>query len=98
MDGIVTSSIGQFFGGLDKLIGGAERLGTLSAAGIWAFFTLVLIAYLFLDLRRQQKASQIAWNARLEEVKGEALVAAALERMADEIKELRHYVTDNGGK
>jgi hypothetical protein len=84
------------FGALTQLIGGAEKLGTLGAAAVWAFFTLILIFYIVWTQRTQKQASESAWEARIEEAKADGLIASAISKMADEIKELRHVI-DNGG-
>ncbi len=86
--------------GLFKLIGAlvenAEKLGTFSAAAVWAFFTLVLIGYIFFDMRDKKKAAESAWSARLEEAKADALMASAIEKLADQIREMRYSLGKGG--
>lgn len=77
-------------GVLEKFIGSAERLGVLSSSSVWAFFCLVLLAYIFVDSRYKRKASEQAWNARLEEANADHLMAQAVEKMAEQIRELRY--------
>lgn len=84
------------FNGLTQLIGGAEKLGALGAAAVWAFFTLILLGYIAWSKRTADKASESAWAARIEEAKADSLIASAMSKMADEIKELRHSI-DHGG-
>lgn len=85
----------SLFDGLDKFISGADRLGALSASGVWAFFCLVFIIYIFWDLRQKKVSAEAAWKARLEEARADTLMAVAIEKLASEIQELR-YKIDGG--
>jgi len=84
------------FSGLTQLIGGAEKLGALGAAAVWAFFTLILLGYIFWIQRAQKQAAESAWAARLEEAKADAMMASAVEKLADQIKEIRHTIKCGG--
>ena len=81
---------------LNELIDGVLRLEALSVAGVWAFFTLVLIVFLTWLLRTQKQSSEKAWEARIEEAKADGMIASALEKLRDEIRELRHRVKCGG--
>lgn len=81
---------------ISGLIGNAQKLGELSVTSVWAFFTLILIGYIVYDMRIKKQAAESAWNARLEEAKADGLIAAALEKMANEIKELRYKIKPTG--
>ncbi len=81
---------------VSDVIGNAEKLAGLSVTGVWAFFTLVLIAYIVYDMKLKKQASDSAWDARLEEAKADGLIAAALEKMSNEIKELRYRIKCDG--
>lgn len=75
---------------IDKFIGNAEKLGALSATAVWAFFTLILLLYIVWDLRVKKQSSEQAWNARLKDSEADGMMARAIEKLADQIKELRH--------
>jgi len=77
-------------------IGSAEELGALNAQSVWAFFTLVLIGYILYDMKIKKKSSEDAWAARIEEAKADVMIAGALEKLADDIKELRHDLSSGG--
>lgn len=74
---------------INHIIGNAEKLGALSAAAVWAFFTLVLIAYIAWDMRIKKQSSDSAWEARLKEAESDSLMANAIEKLSEQIKELR---------
>lgn len=80
-----------------NLIDGAERLGALSVAAVWAFFTIILIAYVVWDLRTKKEASELAWQARIKDAETDGLIANAIEKLADQIKELRYKLKCVGG-
>lgn len=81
--------MGEFIAGI---IANAEKLGTLSAAGIWAFFTLMLIIYIAWDMKAKKQASEQAWEARIKDADSDNSIANAVEKMADQIKELRYKI------
>lgn len=73
-------------GFLKGIVDNAEKLGTFSAAAVWAFFTLVLIAYIFFDMRAKKQAAALAWQARLKEAEADILMANAVSKLADEVR------------
>jgi len=97
----VGNIVSGIFQGLTDLIGSAERLGTLSAAAIWAFFTLILIGYVFYSKRQESKISEIRLGVRLKDVEADILMSKAIEsglsKVADELKEVRHEIERIGG-
>ena len=84
------------------MIGSAEKLGTLSAAAVWSFFTLILIGYIFYSRRLENRTSELRLNARLKDVEADILMSKAIEtgfsKVADELKEVRHEIerSDSG--
>lgn len=74
----------------DKLINGAKQLGELTTTEIWALLSLVLTLALVYMIRQNSQAGQRANDMRLEDVQADMKVAAAIEKLADEIQELRH--------
>lgn len=82
---------------IDGIIGNAEKLGTLGAASIWAFFTLLLIAYITWDMKAKKSSSDQAWAARIKDAETDGMMAKAVEKLADQIKELRHKLKCVGG-
>lgn len=80
-----------------NLIEGAEKLGTLSVTAVWAFFTIILIGYIIWDMKIKKEASELAWQARIKDAETDGMVANAIEKLADQIKELRHKLKCIGG-
>lgn len=83
---------------LDQFIGGAERLGALGVSAVWAFFVVILIAYIAWDLKAKKEAAELAWQARIKESEADGMVANAIEKLADQIKELRYKLKCVGGE
>lgn len=81
---------------LEKAIDGAKQLGALDSCSIWALSTLVLLAYIIWDIKLKRGASERAWNARLAEAKADELLANALDKIHDELKELRQNIRYTG--
>lgn len=81
---------------IGSLIDNAQKLASLSATAVWAFFTLMLILYNVYDVRLKKKAAEEAWAGRLKEADADALMAKAVEQLANEIKEMRHALKDGG--
>lgn len=82
---------------IDGIIQNAEKLGQLSATAIWAFFTLLLVFYIYWDMRAKKTSSDQAWSARIDEAKADSAIANAMEKLADQVKELRHKLKCIGG-
>jgi len=78
------------FSSLEKLLKGAENAAALSATGVWALFCFLFIMYIFYDLRQKKNSSERTTDMRLEEARADALMASAIEKLANEIKELRY--------
>ena len=98
-------SITAFFDGLTKLTLGASRLGDLSASGVWAFFTIILVVYIFIKLRQERLMGERAWEIRTKEIQADIGMSQAivngfdklsgrindgLDKASDELKEMRH--------
>lgn len=77
---------------LTEVIQGAERLGAFSSSSVWAFFCLVLIAFIFYDKRNQKQSYDNAVEARLAAAKADVLIASSVEKVAEEVKELRYKI------
>lgn len=77
---------------IEGIIKNAERLGALSATAIWAFFTLILIGFITWKMKAESQASEAAWTARIEEAKADGMIANALEKLSDQVKELRFKI------
>jgi len=75
------------FEGLGHIIGNAETLAKLGAIGAWVFFTLVLLIHAVWLQRLQSKGAEDSYNARIEEAKSSIMMANALTKLADEIRE-----------
>lgn len=92
--------IESVFNGVAKLIVSAQNLGELGVSGVWAFFSLILIAYIFIKLRQERKMSEIAWDVRIKEVEADTLMSSAVEngfdKMTNELREMRHALGQNG--
>lgn len=82
--------------GIGHLIGSTENLAKLGAIGAWVFFTLVLILYVVWTQRAQKQSSEQAWEARIEEAKADGMIASAIEKLRDEIRELRYKIKGGG--
>jgi len=81
---------------VDQLIGSTENLAKLGAIGAWVFFTLVLLIERAWTQRAQKQASESAWEARIEEAKADDAMANAVEKLADQIRELRYKIKCGG--
>ncbi len=73
---------------LEGLIKSADKLGNLSAGAIWAF----IVVYFIWDAKQKKESSDKAWAARTEEAKADQLMASAIEKMAEELNELRQEI------
>lgn len=80
-----------------NIVDGAERLAGLSVAAVWAFFTIILIAYVIWDQKTKKQASEMAWQARIKDAETDGMMANAIEKLADQIKELRIKLKCLGG-
>ena len=73
---------------LEGVIKSAEKLGGLSSATIWAFISI----YFVWDAKQKKESADKAWTARSEEAKADLMMVAAVDKMSEEIKELRQEV------
>lgn len=94
--GWVESSINAFFNGLTQLIAAADKIGQLSVEGVWALFTMVLIGYIFYNTKTQKESAQLILEARIKDAEADGMMAEAVEKLADQIKELRYRMDKNG--
>lgn len=83
---------------VSDLIGSAEKLGTLSAAAIWALFTLMLITYIVWDLRTKRQMSELSLQVRIKDAESDIRIADAFDKVVEEFKEFRHVIKCSGGK
>lgn len=81
---------------IDPMVKGAEQLGALSSNSVWALFSFLFISYIGFDLRAKAKSNREILDVRLAESKADVMMAAAIDNMADEIKELRHKLDNRG--
>lgn len=88
--------INAVFSGLTQLTTSAATLGQLSAQATWAFFTLILIGYIFYTMKTQKEAAQMILEARIKDAEADSLMAQAVDKLADQIKELRYRMDKNG--
>lgn len=83
---------------IDSLIVNAEKLGKLSGTAVWAFFTLLLIAYIIWEMKAKKSSSEQAWAARTKEAEADGMMANAVSKLADQIKEIRIKLKCIGGE
>lgn len=76
---MIKDIIEAFFDGLNKLINGAEHLGTFSATGVWAFITLILLGYIFWNIKKQSDMSEKTLEARVKDAESDILLSKAVE-------------------
>lgn len=81
---------------LEKLIWQADSLAKLGAIGAWVFISLYLIIERVWTQRTQKAAAEHAWEARVEEAKADVMMAGAVEKLADQIRELRYEIKRGG--
>lgn len=86
------------FDGLEHLIGSTEGLAKLGAVGAWIFFTLILIIYVVWLQRQQAHGAQDASESRVKHAEATVLTAKAIEKLADQIQELRYKLKCVGGQ
>lgn len=79
---------------IESIIENAQKLGALSAAAVWAFFTLLLIAYFIYQLKIQRESSRDAWEARKSEAKADLLIAGAVEKTNERFMDLEKKIED----
>jgi hypothetical protein len=73
---------------IEQAIKSAERLGSLSSGAIWAFIAL----YFVWDAKQKKESADKAWAARTKEAEADTMMVAAIEKMSEEIKELRQEI------
>lgn len=78
------------------LLNSTEALAKMGAISAWVFFTLVLLLERFWTQRTQKNASESAWEARLKEAEADAMMANAVEKLSEQIKELRYKIKCGG--
>lgn len=83
---------------LTEIIGSAEKLGTLSAAAVWAFFTLLLITYIIWNLRAQKQAELKAFEMRIRDSRADLLTIKTIEKLVSELRDLKYQIKCIGGK
>lgn len=83
---------------LDGFINQANRLGLLPAASIWAFFTLILLTYIVWTLKNQRQGEKTNFEMRMKDAETDNAMAHAVEKMAEQIRELRFIIKCIGGK
>ncbi len=83
---------------IDTLIKNAEKLGTLSATAIWAFFTLILLGYIAWNLKNQRDGEKRNFEMRIKDAETDGAVAAAVDKIANEFRDLRRCIKCTGGK
>lgn len=81
---------------INQLLGSTESLAKMGAIGAWVFFTLVLLVERMWVQKTQKQASEQAWQARIEEAKADAMMANAVERLSEQIRELRYKIRCGG--
>lgn len=65
----------------------------MDACSIWAFIAIGAVTLLGYVLRQSFKAKDVAMEIRMEEAKADIEMTNAIERLAEQIKELRHLIT-----
>lgn len=82
--------------GLSQIIINTDNLAKLGAIGICIFFIFILIAFIIWLLKLQATASKQAWEARVAEAEADKLMGGALEKLRDELRELRYTIKCGG--
>lgn len=85
------------FNGLNHLIDGSARLAALGAGGVLVFFNFVLIIFIAWLLKNQKEGAEKSFSARIKESEDGVLMANAVAKLADELKEIRHNLKCIGG-
>jgi len=96
---VIEGAVKAIFSGLGQTIDGAARLGNLNVASVWAFFNLVLIAYLFLKQKEEKRNNDMVQELRVRQVEADTLMSQAVEsgfdKMSNELREMRHSLGQN---
>lgn len=86
------------FNAIGTLIGNAESLAKLGATGALAFFDIILMIYVVWLQRQQAHGAQEASDARVKHAEATVLNSKAIEKLADQIQELRYKLKCIGGQ
>lgn len=81
---------------IKHLLSSTEALAKMGAIAAWVFFTLVLLIDRFLTERAQKKAAERMVEVRLKDLETDAMMATAVEKLSDQIKELRYKIKCGG--
>lgn len=84
------------FNGLAQLIGSTESLAKLGTIAAWVFFDLVLIIYVVWLQRLQAQGARDASEARVKDAEATILSSQVIEKLADQIRELRYKIKCGG--
>lgn len=77
---------------IHQLTSEAENLAKLGAIGAWIFFTIILLLERAWTIKQQKASADHAWEARVEEAKADVMMAGAVEKLAEQIRDLRYEI------
>lgn len=77
---------------IKELVHGAQQLGQLDPCSIWALIAICLAASLIIIIRQNNISRRSAMAIRLEEAKADFGFTGAIEKLADEIQDLRRTI------
>lgn len=80
----------------DKYIDIAKKLGSLDQSTIWALISIVLFLALVYMIKQHSKAGEKAANVRVQEATAMIQMTSAIEKLANELQELRHSIKCKG--
>lgn len=83
---------------LTQFIDGSAKVAALGVSGVLAFFMLVQLGFIMWLLKSQKEGAKLSYDTRIEEAKDGMLMANAVDKLANEIKELRYSMKCTGGK
>ena len=72
----------------------AQELGALQASGIWALFSLTLVAYIVWDKKQSKRRDEIWQDIRIKEAMAEVNSAQALNKMGDAYERLVDKISE----
>lgn len=81
---------------IKHLLSSTEILAKMGAIAAWVFFTLVLLIDRVLTERAQKKASEKAFELRLKDLETDVMMANAVEKLSEQVKEIRFKIKCGG--
>lgn len=81
---------------IKHLLSSTEALAKMGAIAAWVFFTLVLLIDRFMSERAQKKYAERNVELRLKDLETDVMMANAVEKLSDQIRELRYKIKCGG--